>query len=303
LDSGRRQAIPGLGKKHLNCTLAKILIFVKHLSLYTFIAALLALSSCSENGGGKYRGPIRLGDSSMIVTETDSQYLKDDVMDVAPVPVASRVEAAAETEPVTSVAEPAPAQEPVAVSEPASKPDAGGFAINFGKVKLTLAGAKLKDGRKQQPEKDNGLTYVGEADDMARARIQVQGAKEVKIRQRYQSRVEVRTDMGTLDLRNMGLYTSSWSDLKGTNSYALNTLSRPEYKDVNQQKIRAAAEKELKRRKTSSRNTQTWLNSIKGMRNADDKPGVVVLDNVQWQISGTDAAGNNFHKNIRVDLH
>lgn len=270
---------------------------MKHLSRYTLIAALLALSSCSENDGGKYRGPIRLGDSSMIVTETDSQYLKNDVLDVAPVSIASRVDTAAVAEPARPVAEPAPVQ------EPAAQPAPGSFAIDFGKVRLTLAGAKLKDGRKQQPEKDHGLTYVGKADEMARARIQVQGAKEIKIRQRYQSRVEVRTDMGTLDLRNMGLYTSSWSDLKGNNSYALNMLSSPGYKDVNQQKIRAAAEKELKRRKTSSRSAQTWLNSIKGMRNADDKPGVVVLDNVQWQISGTDAAGNRFHKNIRVDLH
>jgi hypothetical protein len=267
--------------------------------LFVTAAALLLMgNSCSEFSGNKNRGPIILGDSSTIITEKDSQYLKDDVMDIEP----QKKKREADTVlpiPVKDTTTAQKAKEPAA--ETRASQEAAGYALDFGEARMVIAGLDLRENKRQNPEQQNELTYALKSGNLSAGKLVFYGVKNVSVKQRYQSRLLLKSALGTVDLRDLGLYTSGWNNLNGSNSFVLNTLNNLSFVQVNNNKIRNAADRELRKRRTSSRTIQSWMKEIKKIRNADDKPCDVLLDNVQWQVTGTDAKGKPFRKTIRVD--
>jgi len=268
----------------------------------TCIAALLLLGAASCGSGPEgNRGPIVLGDSATIVTETDSQYLKDDIMDMEPAPQPAAEKAA----PPVTEQKPRPAKDTLAAAKQTRQE--AGHTINFGTAKLVLAGWSARDARRQNAARDNSLSYTLSSGNAGAGKLVFYGVKTVTVKQRYQSRVMLSSSLGTVDLRDLGLYTSGWTTLKGAasddaQSFGLSSLNNISYAQVNNSKIRNAADRELRKRRTGSRTIQSWMKEIRKVRNANDKPCNIVLDNVQWQISGTDANGKAFQKNIRVDI-
>ena len=257
------------------------------------------ISSCGNNPGTQNQEPIKLGDSSTIVTEKDSQYLKDDVMDLVP---SQRLNID------TAVAVPKKNKE-VAVRDTAvsSREQAvAGHTISFGDAKIVMAGLQAKDARKQNAEREDGLTYSLRSGNIASSKLYIYGVKNATIKQRYQSRLMLKSGLGSVDLRELGLYTSGWSTIPASQSGTtatinLNSLNNIGFSQVNNNKIKNATDRELRKRRTNSRTIQSWMKEIKRVRNANDEPCDIILDNVQWQISGTDAKGKAFHKTIRID--
>lgn len=268
------------------------------------VAALLAGSSCGNMSGNQNHGPIVLGDSATIVTEKDSQYLRDMVMDIQPV-----------TNDHTDTKAPArdTATKKQAVKDTAAaataKPDAAmvsGLAVDFGGTKMVLSGIDATQPRKQNAEKENDLAFSMRSGEPGKGKLVFYGAKNVTVKQRYQSRLLLKSPLGTVDLRDLGLYTSGWNTVpvaaKGnTQSFDLNALLRPAFTQINNNKIKNAADRELRKRRAGSKTIQSWMKEIRSIRGANDKPCEVELDNVQWQVSGTDAQGKPFRKNIRID--
>lgn len=236
--------------------------------------------------------PIILGDSSTIVTEHDAKYLQDfDFGDAVPM-AAPSLQSEVVTPATDTVIE---ATNTVSVAD--------GQNIAFGSVKMMFVGLNLKEIRKQNPEKEDGLTYTLLSGQMNKNKLSISGVKQVRVRQRYQTRLSLSSDLGLVDLRDLGMYTSEWSNLPYKNGVIEMTgLDKVDFTQVNNAKIKSALDKELRKRKTNSKVLQSWMNEVKSVRNANDKPCDVILDNVQWQISGTDIKGVNFHKNIRLEL-
>lgn len=251
--------------------------------------------------GNKNHGPILLGDSATIITETDSQYLRDMVMDIQPT-APSRQE------------EPAPAKDTASKRQPVKdtvttvKQEAAvpGFTIDFGDASVVLAGLDAAQPKRQDPKRESDLSYSLRSGEPGKGKLVFYNAKNVTVKQRYQSRLLLKSALGTVDLRDLGIYTSGWSTIpvsaKGnTQSADLNALLRPSFSQVNNNKVKNAADRELRKRRAGSKTIQGWLKEIRGIRGANDKPCEIELDNVQWQISGIDAKGKPFRKNIRID--
>lgn len=269
---------------------------------HIYIVALLLLTgaSCGNNTGKTGKGPIILGDSATIITETDSQYLKDEVLDIEP-RRAMEIDTAV---PKPKEGAALPVKDTVVTAK--RQPEESGQAIDFGTAKVILAGLKLKEPRKQNAAQDNGLSYVLNSGDLGASKLVVYGARNITVKQRYQSRLVLKSSLGTVDLRNLGLYTSGWNNISGSNagnkqSFALGDLNRIVYTQINNNKVKNAADRELRKRRTNSRTIQSWMKEIKRVRSGNDKPCEIILDNVQWQISGTDEKGKAFHKTIRID--
>lgn len=181
-----------------------------------------------------------------------------------------------------------------------------GYTINFGDAKIVMAGLQAKDARRQNAEKEDGLTYSLRSGNIGSSKLYIYGVKNATIKQRYQSRLMLKSSLGSVDLRDLGLYTSGWNTVPAAQSGTtatinLNSLNNISYTQVNNNKIKNAADRELRKRRTNSRTIQNWMKEIKRVRGANDEPCDIILDNVQWQISGTDAKGKAFHKTIRVD--
>jgi hypothetical protein len=272
---------------------------LKRYILYIISGTTLLVSSCGNTPGTQNKEPIKLGDSSTIVTEKDSQYLKDDVMDLVPsqrlnidttVPTPKKEKEVAVRDTVTTSRE----------------QTVSGHTINFGDSKIVMAGLQAKDARRQNAEKEDGLTYSLRSGNIASSKLYIYGVKNATIKQRYQSRLMLKSNLGSVDLRDLGLYTSGWNTIPASQSGTtatinLSGLNNISYAQVNNNKIKNAADRELRKRRTNSRTIQNWMKEIKRVRGANDEPCDIILDNVQWQISGTDAKGKPFHKTIRVD--
>ncbi|MFT4061205.1 MAG: hypothetical protein QM642_02490 [Edaphocola sp.] len=269
------------------------------------LLASLLLGGCGmeQSGNG---GPLILGDSATIVTEKDSQYLKDDVMDIAPV-AAGSVNASQMGKIDTQSSAPTKVLPPADEPEHAPNINAAGTALDFGGVKVVLSPLSTKEFKKQDPEKTNSLTYGITGGNVANSKIIVAGAGNVTVRLRYQSHVQIKGKLGTLDLSNLGKYTSGWQNLSaiaqsGTQVFAIAGLAKPDFVQIGNAQIKNAADRELRRHRNSSRTINSWMQEIRSIRKPGDEPSEVLLDNVQLQLRGTDAKGKSFSKLIRLEL-
>lgn len=261
----------------------------------------VALMACGEPKTGKTQSTgIVLGDSATIVTETDSTYLEELVPDFK-----EPVEA---EEPVIVTAKDTPLVAPLAPAADAVKSvDAKqetGFTLDLGTVKLVYTGIDTKEYKKQDPKTQNGLSYAVTTGKLSNSKLLVYGAKNVKVRQRYQSSLQIKGSLGKLDLP--GYYTSEWISLdeKASGkapSFTFPGIANPTFINWSAAKIRSTAEAALKKQRISSKNLQSWRKDLKKVRSTKSSPCDIVLQNVQWQISGTDEKGKAFQRTIRME--
>lgn len=266
-------------------------------TLILSILILGSLASCKDLSSSSDRGPIVLGDSSTIVTETDSQYLVNLVTDLELKPATSLQE----SNPATPVQ---PDTVKAAVAEPvAAKTDiASGFSINFDGVKIVWSGLGAKELKPQNPQQQNSLSYLLQSGKLPQSKMIFYGVKNVTVKQRYQSSLILQSPSGKVDLKGLGFYTAPWTELKGKEySYALSSLGDPTYMEVSKARIRREAETVLRNKRTKNSLIQDWVREINKAKSVQQKPYEILLENVQWQISGTDDQGKTFQKNIRID--
>ncbi len=271
--------------------------FPKHIA--TVLTFATALSACSENKPTG-SGPIVLGDSSMIVTETDKQQLTDLVADLTPtITPTADPDAPADTPANTQTAAATPP--PPAQQETAS---GNGLRAAFKEVTISISGIEVKQAGNKNLQNANGAVYTLTGGKLNGARITVQGGTVTKVSQRYQSVVMVNTSSGDWPLDNLSI-TSRWDDLKGGNgSYTITGLDAGslEYADANANTIRNAVERAARRRRMSRANMNDLMDDVRKVRSVNQKPLHGELRSAMWKIDGKDANGRLFSKQIRIDI-
>lgn len=269
--------------------------------------ALMLVSACNNGGKEASHGPIVLGDSSLIVTETDSQYLRDYVTDFQPKePVAEEPETPASQQPAADTAKPAAKAEPEPQPEQqqaAATPKGNGLEVDFKDIKLFIPGISTRTyGR--NAVKGNSASYGLTGGKLNGNQIQVSGGTVSRINQRYQTAVVMKNEMGVLQLDALN-YTSGWEALKGgKNGYYIAGLDENKlgHSNANANAIRNAISRALRGKRLSRKKEQEWLNSARNVRSVNQKPLDVVLHSVVWQVEGKDAKGHSFRKELRIDL-
>lgn len=66
---------------------------------------------------------------------------------------------------------------------PAKEQTAAGHTINFGDAKIVMAGLQVKDARKQNAEREDGLTYSLRSGNIASSKLYIYGVKNATIKQ------------------------------------------------------------------------------------------------------------------------
>jgi hypothetical protein len=266
--------------------------------IVSVIAVTGLLASCEERGSGN--GPIVMGDSVTIVTETDSNYLQDMVMDYQPAATPEQEAPKEETKPVdtpattSQVAEPAKPQEQLKEeAKPVAK--GNGLTIDLKELDLFIPNVAAKG--------SNGVYQLtkGELDGK---QLKVTDGTVQKVSQRYQTVVVAENNLGTLVLDKLST-TTGWQAVKGTgNTYTISGLDdrRLAAPKATNASIRDAVTRAARSKRLSKAQTQKWLNSTKSIRAANQKPLSVELRSVMWKIDGKDAKGKPFSKQVRVDL-
>jgi hypothetical protein len=286
---------------------------VKYIVSVTGLA--LMLSSCN-NGQQSTTGPIVLGDSATIVTESDQQQLKDLVTDLQPViPPAENKDQDPQTEqtaadtPNTTSGKPAPAnqtatppakQQPAAAPAPSSGP---GLRAEFGEVTVQVSGLNVTQAGKKDLKRASGAVYTLNSGKINGSTLQVSGTV-TRVSQRYQTIVILKSNMGELPLEALSV-TTGWKQVKGgSNSFPVTGLDARnlEYYDADASDIRNAVQRIAKKRRMNHKKAQALLNSVRNVRSANQKPLTVELRSVMWKIDGKDAQGRTYSKQIRIDI-
>lgn len=274
---------------------------------------LVALFSCNNGDNARSHGSIRLGDSASIVTENDSEYLKDIVTDFkSQVPERTQeTDTAATPAPQqpkdTAVATTVAAQQEAAKpapETPAAQPQGEGLTVAFKDVSIFIPGLTVKTYRKQNLERANGASYQLTGGKLNGNHIKIVSGNVTRISQHYQTVVTIKNELGTLPLDALSS-TTEWQALPGSKgTYTISGLDgrHLQYDKATPAQIRKALERAMRAHHISRRKEKEWLNSIARVRAVNQPPLSVTLRSVIWKIEGKDARGRNFQKQVRVDL-
>ncbi len=271
------------------------------------VIIICSLTACRDQNSSKSRGPIVLGDSSTIVTETDPAVLHDQVVDLQPVLATENSAEAASPAPDTAKAESAPPDNQTAAAQTAATPvqAVDGLNVPFKEVTLSIAGIRTKSYGKPDLQKARGASYQLTGGNLAGAQFRASGGTVTKVSQRYETVVRLQDGSDKLALESLGKYTSDWTPLSGRNGvYTIAGLEKSnlEFRDVSPSAIRNAVQQSARRSRLSRSETQEWLDAVRSIRSVDQSPSTIVLRSVMWRVEGKDAAGKSFNKELRIDV-
>ena len=279
------------------------------------VAGVLFFASCDDNKPTG-SGAIVLGDSSVIVTESDPQQLKDLVTDLQPVipPAENKDEdpGAAENKPDSSH-KPMPAQaggvasasttptQPTPVAKIVSS--GPGLKAEFKDVTIIIPGLAVKQAGNPNLENANGVVYTLNDGNVNGATMRIIGTV-TKVSQRYQSVVMLKTEDGTFPLDALSL-TTKWEPVTGNNNtYRISGLDAKSLKvyDADARDIKSAVQRMTQRRRMSRKTAQEIQKSVQNLRSTNQKPLSVEFRAVMWKVDGKDTNGRPFSKQIRIDV-
>ncbi len=274
---------------------------------YCFIwVACFGVLSCN-NMPSKTHGPIKLGDSSTIVTETDPHKLQDLVTDLKPeIPSSTQVVDTPKPTVAATTADTAKKQVAAAsapVPGPATLPAGAGLKAEFKEVAVLIPNLNAKLSGKADLTKANGAVYTWISGNLQGNVLRTTG-NVTKVAQRYQSIIVLKTKNGSLPLEEL-TETTDWALVKGgSGSYPIMGLTENEmhFADADASDIKSAVMKSCRIRRYSSKKTQEWLAALNGAKVGNQKPLVVTLRSLMYKIDGKDPSGKIFSKQIRIDI-
>lgn len=274
------------------------------------IAGAILLQSCGNDSPNRGK-PIVLGDPATIVTETDSQYLQDFVADVKPLqPVTTELPAtdtAVQTEAPkeeTKPEEQTQTAEQKAEEKTAAAPKGNGLKVEFKEITILIPNIGTRTYKQQDTRKANGATYEITSGTLVGNQIKTGGGTVTKVSQRYQTVIVVKNNLGTLVLESLNR-TTDWQTLKGgNNTYNITGLgnNQLQYIKASPSAIKNAVTRAARNKRMNRATEQKWLKSVSKVRDANDKPLVVLLRSVMWKIEGKDESGKPYQKQLRLDI-
>lgn len=270
-----------------------------------FLAVFFTACGGSNNPTGQ-APPVKLGDPATIVTETDSQYLADVVTDLnmnarpLPVTVTKKDTVATISKDTTKPAETVAA----APAENNTKAAGKGLNVPFPQAKMFIADIQTKTYKEPNLETDFGASYELVEGKLDGKQLVVEGKNIEAVYMRYQTVVVARNKNGVLPLESLKKLTD-WKKVQGKNgTYKITGLSdsKLEGVKVSNKAIKNAVSRDAKNARLSRAATQQWLNAVRNTSNTSQKPLNVELRSVMWKVTGKDANGRPFQRQLRIDI-
>lgn len=276
--------------------------------LLPVITCAIFIASCGGNENPNRGKPIVLGDPATIVTEHDSQYLQDLVADIKPIqeitPVADTNTAqqpAQQTQPeVTKPAEPVKPEPPKEAEASSGK----GLTISFKELTVFIPNITTRQYKQKKAQNPNGATYELATGNLNGSQLKITGGNITKVSMRYQTVIVVKNELGKLPLESLS-NTADWKILKGSNNvFPIGGLDAKhlDYLKASPSAIRNAVSRSARNKRINKKTEQKWLNSVKNVKAANQKPLTVVLRSVMWKIEGKDEKGKPYQKQLRLDI-
>ncbi len=250
--------------------------------------------SCKEEKTS--RGPIVLGDSSMIVTETNPEYLTDYVEDLQ---LRTRVNDTLIVDTTSSYTAPAESTANLETS-----PVDDGLHIPFKEITVFIPDIKVRTFKEQDPAKSYSMSYMLTEGRLKGNHLRISGATIKSVSQRYQTSIVARNSYGTLILESLN-HLTDWTNLSGDGTtYNITGLDATKLKHNNPTPatLKRAVSRAARLARIRRQRTAQWERAVRNVRSVNQKPFDVELRAVMWRIQGTDDQGKAFEKQVRMDL-
>ncbi len=267
----------------------------------------ILLSACGGSNPTGQAPPIKMGDPATIVTETDSQYLADVVTDLnmtsmRPLAAATKKDTVAAV--TTDTSKPVTETVAAAPAENTTHATGKGLTVPFPQVKLFIAGIETRTYKEPNLETDFGASYELVSGDLQGKQLIAEGKDIENVYMRYQTIVVARDKNGVLPLESLKKLTD-WKKINGKNgAYKIDGLQKNKLEGikVSNKSIRNAVTRDAKALRLSRNATQQWLNSVRKTNNTNQKPLAIELRSVMWKVTGKDANGRPFQRQLRIDI-
>ena len=252
----------------------------------------VCFAACNGDHTAKSRGPIILGDSATIVTETDPQALHDQVPDLQPVVATDNTagESVAASRDTTTI--------PVTASS--APANGNGLTVAFKEITLFVPGITTRSYGKPDLQKARSAVYELTGGNLAGAQLRASGGTVTKVSQQYETIIMLQDGADKLPLESLGKYTSGWQALSGSGgAYTISGLqpSKLGFKQATPAAIRNAVQQAARKLRLNRKDTQDWLDAARNVRAANQAPATVVLRSVMWRVEG-----KGFSKELRIDM-
>jgi hypothetical protein len=248
--------------------------------------------SCTDDKNTNAGKPIVLGDPSTIVTETDSQYLRDFVAEVKPAPQPEEPKQDTVATQHATQEQTQPKEEERSTTSPKEE---NGLTVDFEEVTIFIPRIDVREPNSRSKNK-NGATYQLREGELERNQVRVIQGTVTKISQRIQGVTTAKTSMGTLQL---GATNTNWQPLTGrNNTYLIGSLNASADKQT-PAAIRNAAMRAVRSKRMGRAQKQKWEAAAQRIRPRDVSTSA---RSVIWKIEGKDARGRNYQKQVRVDI-
>jgi hypothetical protein len=254
------------------------------------------LFSCKDQS--KEKRPIVLGDTSMIVTETDERFLQNNTDDISPTNKKS-----SEGKITSMMMEVDSAKSVKKLEEEKSSPPLSGFTIHFAECDVVFDNLTAHAIQNSQDERtSNSVSYVMDAGTMDEMSLQVSGLDEANVEQRIFTRLKVEALSDNFVLNDLGKFISTWSSLAGKGfKYVSLSNNSLQFFTVENGKIKNAVDRELRKKKKTRQEIQEWMKVIKKTNSYSDEPCKIQIVSAQWRIIGK-KNGKRVQKLIQFDI-
>lgn len=259
------------------------------------------LLSCKENVVNKI--PIILDDSSLIVTEVDTQYLKNITEDIAP--VGKKVKSSA-----TQISQMMAQVDSMNASkkleqEVVEKVDIHikGFEIHFAECNVTFENVEAHALNNTQNERaTNSVSYLLDVGSMLDTKLEIHQLEDCSVEQRLFIKLAILHQDQTIILHELGKNITDWQILAGKNNRFVSLSSNSlVYDQADGNKIRLALEKTLKQKRKNKDEIKEWMSAVAKVNKSSDAPCKLIAVSSQWRIVGK-KDGKNIRKLIQFDI-
>lgn len=259
------------------------------------IICMVFISCREKRQAGK---PIILGDSSSIVTEGDSRYLKNVTEDISPTNKKTT-----EGKITAMMMEVDSVKSAMKLEEQDHAAPLSGFTINFSECEVVFDGLSAHAIQNSQDERtSNSVSYLVDGGNLYEISLQIRGLAEVKVEQRIFTRLSVEDGADEFLLNDLGKFISPWSSLPGKDitfiSLGSNSL---QFFAVDHTKIQNALDRELRKKKKNRQEIAEWMQVIRKTNSYADAPCNIHMVSGQWRITGK-KDGKRVQKLIQFDL-
>jgi hypothetical protein len=261
-----------------------------------FLILAICVFSCKEKPN--VTTPIILGDTSTIVTESDERFLKNITEDISP-----KKKRTTEKQITSMMIEVDSAKSAQKLDQGNTSSPLYGFTINFAECDVVFDGLSAHAIQNSQDErKSNSVSYVKDAGELNEIALQIRGLDEARVEQRNYLKLFLQNGSEEIILNDLGKYISVWYPLAGKDfKYVSLGINSHQFFAIDNAKLKNALDRELRKKKKTNQEIQSWMDLIKKTNTYSDAPCKLKWMSAQWRITGK-KSGKRVQKLIQFDM-